>query len=201
MTAQANLQVGRAARYWIKSVGQPTLATVCLVAITLLQTACSAGADRPVATRVPIAEIEKTYGHLLTVANEPTLPQHGTGDWLGLFQDDTGTIWGIPLAANEDGSLMACAPAALREASPSDTLPDKSVEIVGAANEPSGWREGAGALELLLRYPNGQLRWQQVRPLELTSGPVCMSQKTQGQSLKYYRLVRQGSAAQVPAPK
>ena len=165
-----------------------------LVAAILVLSACSRAVKPSRAPRVPVAEIEKTYGRLFAVANEPTPDQHGTGDRLGLFRDDNGTIWGIPLAIDEGGTVSACAPPGLRDAPPSDTLPDNSVEIVGAANEPTSWREGTGKLELLLRESNGKLRWQPVQALELKSGPVCISQSTPVQPLKYYRLARQASS-------
>ena len=57
---------------------------------------------------------------------------------MGLFRDDTGTVWGIPLLAGNDGSVLGCAPPLLREVPVSDTLPSDIVEIVGAANEPIG---------------------------------------------------------------
>ena len=110
----------------------------------------------PRAVYVPISQLEQNFGRLITVANAPTPDQHGTGDRLGLFSDDTGTVWGIPLMIADNGDLLGCAPPKLRELSISDALPP-GVEIVGAVNEPSGWRGGTGKLELLLRDAKGEL--------------------------------------------
>lgn len=167
--------------------------TGCFAASILLLDSCRAE-KRPEVPRVSVAEIEKTYGRLFAVANEPTPDQHGTGDRIGLFRDDNGTIWGIPLAIDESGNVLACAPPALRDAPPSDTIPDSSFEIVGAANEPTGWRGGTGNFGLLLRDERGQLSWRPVAAVELKTGPVCLSQSTPVQPLIYYRLVRQLSA-------
>lgn len=164
-----------------------------LAASVLLLASCRAE-KRPEVQRVPVAEIEKTYGRLFAVANEPTPDQHGTGDRIGLFRDDSGTIWGIPLAIDESGNVLACAPPALHDAPPSDTIPDASFEIVGAANEPTGWRGGTGKFGLLLRNTRGQLSWHPVAAVELKTGPVCLSQSTPVQPLIYYRLGRQSSS-------
>jgi hypothetical protein len=77
------------------------------------------------------------------VSNEPTPDQNGTEDRLGLFQDESGTVWGIPLTICDDGGVLGCAPPLLREVPVSDTLPADTVEVVGATNEPNGWRGGA----------------------------------------------------------
>ena len=165
------------------------------VSTIFLLASCRRTVDqRPQAPRVPVAEVEKIYGRLFAVANEPTADQNGTGDRLGLFRDESGTVWGIPLAVDEAGNFLACAPPGLREAPPSDTLPDSSFEIVGAANEPTGWRGGSGSLGLLLRDAHGQLRWQTVAALDLNTGPVCLSQSTPVQRLKYYHLARKGAS-------
>ncbi len=58
----------------------------------------------------------------------------------------------------------------------SDTLPADVVEIVGAANEPNGWRGGTGKLELVVRDSHGVLRWHSVAGAEIESGQVCWSQ-------------------------
>ncbi len=108
------------------------------------------------------------------MSNSPTADQHGTGDRLGLFRDDSGTVWGIPLTIGDYGSVHGCAPPALREAPVSDMLPAETVEIVGAANEPMGWRGGTGKLELLLRDARG-LRWHSVAAVEIKPGAVCWS--------------------------
>lgn len=163
--------------------------TICLLAAFLVS--CSnPEPQRPQAPRVPVAELEKTYGRLFSVANEPTPQQNGTGDVLGLFRDQAGTIWGIPLASDESGNLLGCAPPALRDAAPSFTLTDKAIEIVGTANEPNGWRGGTGKLMLLLRDANGRLQWQAIDGIDLSTGPVCLSQSPPVQRLKFYRIAR-----------
>lgn len=155
-------------------------------------TSCRYAEHSTKATYVPIAQIEQAFGRLITVSNAPTPDQHGTGDRLGLFQDKNGTIWGIPLMIAENGSTLGCAPPTLRDAPVSDTLPANAVEILGAANEPSGWRSGTGKLELLLRDPQGQLRWHPVAGAEMKSGPVCWSQSPPEIRLGYYRLAKRG---------
>ncbi len=160
-----------------------------LLAATLLVASCNP-AKQPRATYVPIAQLEQSYGRLITVSNSPTPDQHGTGDRLGLFRDDSGTVWGLPLTIADDGSVLGCAPPTLHALPVSDTLPTDAVEIVGAANEPSGWRGGTGKLELLLRDGAGRLRWHSVAAVEIKTGPVCWSQSPPEQPLKYYRLVK-----------
>lgn len=162
--------------------------SVVLLTTPLLAT-CS-DANRPQAAYVPVSQLEKDYGRLITVSNSPTPDQHGTGDRLGLFRDNSGTVWGIPLTIAENGETLGCAPPALREADVSDTLPADVIEIIGAVNEPSGWRGGTGKLELLVRDSQGVLRWHSVAGAEIKDGPVCMSQSppTPGHPLKYYRI-------------
>ena len=172
---------------------------VCFAIAIVLLASCrhvdlrSPAEQRPQAERVPIAQIERSYGRLFAVANEPTPDQHGTGDRLGLFQDDSGTVWGIPLVVDESGNVLGCAPPMLRDAPPSDVLPDSSVEIVGAANEPTGWRGGSGKLGFMLRDAHGRLRWQPVAALEIKTGPVCLSESKPVEPLAYYRLTRQSA--------
>jgi hypothetical protein len=165
---------------------------IVLMTAILLAASCR-HPEQPRSTYVPIAQLEQTYGRLITVSNAPTPDQNGTGDRLGLFRDDSGTVWGIPLTIGDNGSVLGCAPPALREAPVSDTLPVDAVEIVGAANEPTGWRGGTGKLELLLRDAQGGLRWHSIAAVEIKSGPVCLSQSPPVQPLKYYRLVKAGA--------
>jgi hypothetical protein len=164
----------------------------CLVIAIALVGSCRHTEQRPRATYTPIAQLEQTFGKLITVSNAPTPDQHGTGDRLGLFQDNSGTIWGIPLTIDENGGMLGCAPSTLRDAPVSDTLPADIVGIVGAANEPSGWRGGTGKLELLLRDAQGRLRWHPVSAAQMKSGPVCWSQSPPEIPLPYYRLVEAG---------
>ena len=158
--------------------------------IATLQVASCNPPKRPRAPYVPISQLEQSYGRLITVSNAPTQDQHGTGDRLGLFRDDGGTVWGIPLTIADNGALLGCAPPMLREFAISDTLPADAVDIIGAANEPTGWRGGTGKLELLLRDERGGLRLHSVAGAEVKTGPVCWSQSPPEQPLKYYRLAR-----------
>ena len=159
------------------------------ILVAILFASC-ARSDRQRVGYVPVAQLEQSYGRLITVSNEPTLDQHGTGDRVGLFRDNTGTFWGIPLTVGEDGSVLGCAPPSLREIPVSDTLPADLVDIVGAANEPTGWRAGTGKLELLIRDGSGRLRFHPVAAVELKAGPICWSQSPPEQPLHYYRLVK-----------
>lgn len=167
-----------------------------VVLITTPLLASCNNAKRPQASYVPVSQLEKDYGRLITISNSPTPDQHGTGDRLGLFRDDSGTVWGIPLTIAENGETLGCAPPALREAKVSDTLPADVIEIIGAANEPSGWRGGTGNLELLVRDSQGVLRWHSVAGAEMKNDPVCFSQSPPPpeQPLKYYRIAKATSA-------
>jgi hypothetical protein len=169
-----------------------TWAYIGLGAVLLLVASCSR-TEQPRAAYVPVAQLEQTYGRLITVSNAPTPDQNGTGDRLGLFRDDSGTVWGIPLTIGDNGSVLGCAPPALREVPVSDTLPADTADIVGAANEPTGWRGGTGKLELLLRDAHGGLRWHPVTAVEIKTGPVCWSESPPVQPLKHYRLVIAGA--------
>lgn len=96
------------------------LIKTCLVVVTTLVLVVSFGCERQKPKKrettytVPIAKMEKDYGRLITVANMPTTDQNGTGDRLGLFQDESGTFWGIPLTRDADGKVIGCVPASLR---------------------------------------------------------------------------------------
>jgi len=169
------------------------LMTALLMTALLLGTSCNSK-ESPRAAYVPVAQLEQTYGRLIAVANSPTPNQNGTGDLLGLFRGDDGTVWGIPLSVGSDGTVLGCAPPMLREAPVSDTLPSDAVEIVGAANEPNGWREGTGRLGLLLRDAQGKLRWHLVESVEIKTGPLCWSQSEPVQILKHYRLANAATA-------
>ncbi len=138
---------------------------------------------------VPVAQLKKTYGRLITVANMPTITQNGTGDRMGVFRDESGNFWGIPLTRDNGGNVIGCAPEALRNVPVSHTLPADTLEIVGAANEPTNWRGGTGNLELLLRKKQGELIWYSVKEVETKLEPVCWSQSAPYQPLPFYRLV------------
>lgn len=161
-----------------------------LVNVLLLSASCSRKPEQPKAAYAPIAQIEQNYGRLIATANMPTPDQHGTGDRLGLFRDDTGTIWGIPLMYDEGGKLLGCAPPMLRDAPVTDKIPADTLDIVGASNEPSGWRGGTGKLELLFRDAGGGFHWQSITSGMIKAGPVCWSQSAPVQPLPYYRLIK-----------
>jgi hypothetical protein len=141
---------------------------------------------------VPLPQIESTYGHLIAVGNHPTADQNGTGERIGFFRGPDGTIWGLPIALDERGSIVACAAPGLDRAPATDTLPPGAVELLGATNEPTGWRGGTGQLELLFRDGSGVAHGHPVRSLEMPGTPACWAQEPPGprQRLHYYRLSR-----------
>ena len=155
----------------------------------LLFAACNSP-KQPHAAYVRVSQLEQSYGQLITVSNAPTQDQHGTGDRLGVFRDSSGTVWGIPLTIADNGDLLGCAPPMLREFAVTDTLPADAVDIIGAVNQPSGWRGGTGKLELLIRDAQGGLRLHSVASADVKTGPVCWSQSPPEQPLKYYRLIK-----------
>lgn len=67
--------------------------TILLIA----SSGCSLPKRPQSAYSAPVAELEQTYGRLVTASNVPTPDQNGTGDRMGLFRDRDGTYWGIPL--------------------------------------------------------------------------------------------------------
>ena len=170
-------------------LNRPILLWGGLITILLLGNSCSAK-EEPRVDHVPVEKLEQTYGRLITVANAPTPNQNGTGDLMGLFRDDRGTIWGIPLSIRTDGTVLGCAPPMLRDAQVSGVVPADAGEIVGAANEPTGWRGGTGKLGLLLRDAQGTFRWHFVAPVAVKNGPLCWSQSEPVQILEHYRLVK-----------
>jgi len=155
----------------------------------LALTGCAARRDPPRSEYVPLKQLEATYGPLITAGNHPTPDQHGTGDRLGLFRDTKGTVWGLPLTLGAGGSVMGCAPSGLRSAEVTGTYPADET-IIGATNEPTGWRGGTGRLELLMRAADGAVHWSDVQGARLAAGPVCWAQESPGppQALLYYRL-------------
>ena len=96
-----------------------------------------------------MSQIESAFGPLVTAGNRPTADQMGTGDRVGLCRDSTGTIWGLPLTIAENGRVLVCAPATLRDASVTDHYP-ADLTVIGATNEPTGWR-GDSAMRALGR--------------------------------------------------
>jgi hypothetical protein len=153
-------------------------------------TGCDRKPESPRAHWIPLAQLQATYGRLITVGNHPTPDQHGTGERLGLFRDDRGRIYGLPLTIESDGGIRGCAPPGLRSAAVTDTIPAAST-LVGSMNEPTGWRAGTGKLELLLRNGDGSIYVQPVTGGEIAGGPVCWAPDSPGppQKLQYYLIV------------
>lgn len=112
---------------------------------------------------------------------------------MGIFADANGTVWGLPVAAAENGDLRVCASPAFRGADVTGTFPAGAV-IIGTANAPTGWREGTGVLELFFRDANGVVRHQTVAGSHLPNGPVCVAPALPGppQLLVWFRLSPSG---------
>src|SRR5580658_5984161 len=127
---------------------QPGIVTFACAAVVF--TGCRGRLEPQRAPYAPLAEVESIYGPLITAGNHPTNDQNGTGERVGLFQDSSGSVWGLPLTVAKSGAVLACAPPALHDAKVTDTFP-KGSTIIGSTNEPTGWRGGTGTLELLLR--------------------------------------------------
>jgi hypothetical protein len=161
-----------------------------VISVTMMLLSCRHhDPNRLRAAYVPLAQLESVYGRLITAGNHPTPDQNGTGDRVGLFLDAGGTIWGLPLAVENGGEVLGCAPNELRRARVTDTYPIGAT-ILGATNQPTGWRGGTGKLELLLRRSDGEIRWSAVNGGQTSDGPVCWAHQLPGppQSLHYYRL-------------
>ena len=141
---------------------------------------------------IPLTQAEEKFGPLLTVGNEPTADQHGTGERVGIFKDHTNTLWGLPLRLSSDGAIFACAPASLLQAQITDTLQTNAVSVLGATNTPTGWRGGTGKLELVFRDKDSRLTWYAVAGGKLDGGPVCTAPEEASPPgyTKYYRIVR-----------
>jgi hypothetical protein len=60
-------------------------------------TGCGGRHEPGHAPYAPLALVEAIYGPLITAGNHPTQDQKGTGDRVGLFQDTSGAVWGLPL--------------------------------------------------------------------------------------------------------
>ena len=160
-----------------------------MILLTVVLVGCHSSAPPPSAPYVPVAQLEAHYGPLMTVANYHTRDQYGTGDRMGLFRDKSGTVWGLPLTMGDGGTVLGCASTGIADAPVTDRLPADTAEILGAANEPTGWRGGTGQLELLLRDAHGVVRWQPVRSGEIQTGLVCRAQSPpEASPLPYYRL-------------
>jgi hypothetical protein len=88
------------------------------------------------------------------------------------------------------GRLAAgSAPNTLLDAPVTDHYP-AGATVIGATNEPTGWRSGTGNLELLFREEQGKVEWRAVSGSHIDVGPVCWAQQSPGpkQQLLYYRL-------------
>ena len=157
--------------------------------VPVLFTACGGHREGPRASYLPLAEVERTYGRLISAGNHPTADQHGTGERVGLFEDVTGTVWGLPISIGVDGAVAACAPRGLHNAPVTDGFAGGST-IIGATNGPTGWRGGTGKLELLLRDSGGSIRGQSVDGAAFPDEAACGAPESPGpvQRLHYYRL-------------
>jgi hypothetical protein len=162
-------------------------AAVAITAIAL--TGCDSRKDLARAPYRPIVEVEAAYGPLITAGNHPTPNQHGTGERVGLFRDTSGTIWGFPVIMSPSGEIRACAPSSAHQAQVTDNFSAGST-VIGSTNAPTGWRDGTGQLELLLRDQRGTVRWRAVRGGRFASRSVCEAPQSPGppQQLDYYRL-------------
>jgi hypothetical protein len=163
--------------------------SAAIVIVAVACCCCGQRHSREQAPYKPIAEVERTYGPLVTAGNHPTVDQHGTGERVGLFQDASGTVWGLPLSVDGD-ALLACAPPALQNARMTDRF-DAEWRVIGATNQPTGWRGGTGDLELLLRDIRGTIRWQSVQGADMPGQSACWPTGSPAPRipLHYYRLV------------
>jgi len=160
-----------------------------LAAAALLLAGCGRNSLPERAPYRPLAEVERVYGPLLTVGNLPTPAQHGTGERLGFFRDEAGTLWGLPLASGAEGGVLACAPRLIRYAPATGTFPPE-LALVGLSNQPTGWRGGTGELELVLRDGEGKMLLRRVHGARLDAGLACQDPEPAGpkRDLIYYRL-------------
>jgi hypothetical protein len=127
-----------------------------LLVCAVLFTACARDKDRPRAPYVSLKEVENVFVPSGHCGQSPDVRSMGPGDRLGLFRDSAGTIWGLPLTIADDGSVLICAPSTLRNAPITDHYP-AGATVIGAMNEPTGWRGSTGKLELLLREGQGKI--------------------------------------------
>ncbi len=166
----------------------PSLSVVAAAALALA--ACGRSSHAPAADWVSLTVAEAAFGPLITAGNHPTPNQNGTGERVGIFRGVNGTVWGLPLSFAHDETILVCAPPELRKAPLTDTFP-AGLTIIGTTNEPTGWRDGTGNLELLFRESRGTIRRQAVRGSHLANGPVCRAPDSPGppQELDYYRLI------------
>ena len=172
------------------NVDMMRVASMALLLAALPLSSCSKKSRAARASYVPLAEVECTYGPLITAANHPTPDQHGTGELVGLFREGTGTLWGLPLLIANDGQVMACAPPGLRQAKVTGSIPAHSV-VIAAANRPTGWRGGTGVLLLLVRDRQGTVHVHDARSAPMPGDSLCWAPELQEppQRLEYYRLI------------
>lgn len=162
--------------------------TLAVAALSLACFSCGSRHSGGQSPYRPIGDVESVYGPMIAAANHPTADQHGTGEPIGLFRDASGTIWGLALEI--DGNIVsACAPASLRDAGITGDI-DAESTIVGAANEPTGWRGGTGDINLLMPDRGGRLYRQMVYGGQLPGDTACWAKGVPGprQRLPYYRL-------------
>jgi hypothetical protein len=165
---------------------------VGFVLLMLSLSACARHQEAPRAAYAPLTGVEQTFGHLIAVGNHPTPVQYGTGERVGLFQDAEGTVWGLPMTIAEDGAILVCAPLEIRSEEITDTFP-AAVTIIGSTNQPTGFREGNGVLELFLRDARGNVFSRTVHGALPKNAPQCWAPNLPGpkQQLDYYRLTTQ----------
>ncbi len=179
-------------------------ARICLIAFVAGAAATFLSCDSHDAVHASyqtLEEVEATYGNLVTAGNHPTPDQNGTGERVGLFRDGHGTIWGLPVTVEQDGTILGCAPPALRDQRVTDTIPFGST-VIGSTNQPTGWRGGTGELEIVLRDVNGIIYWKAVRGGQIDSGPICWAPHLPGlpRELHYYRLQEARAISDLRAP-
>ena len=166
-----------------------------LAAVAIVFSACKPH-EPARASYLPLVQVEAIYGALITAGNHPTPNQSGTGERVGLFQGASGVVLGLPLMVADSGEVLACAPPVAHEGNVTDAYP-AGAAIIGSTNQPTGWREGTGELEILLRDARGAIHWQAVRGAQLAAGAVCSTPESPGpqQQLHYYRLAPSMSEA------
>src|SRR4051812_45946184 len=110
-----------------------------VISVTMMLLSCRHhDPNRLRAAYVPLAQLESVYGRLITAGNHPTPNQNGTGDRVGLFLDAGGTIWGLPLAVENGGEVLGCAPTELRRARVTDTYPIGATILGATISQPGG---------------------------------------------------------------
>jgi len=75
---------------------------------------------RPRAAYLPLAQFETVWPPDYS-RKPPYAGPEWTGDRVGLFLDASGAVWGLPLAVENGGEVLGCAPNELRRARVTDT--------------------------------------------------------------------------------